>query len=307
MRKFALGAVGLVVMAGCATPPAPVYDPVLPFDGAGVSSLTIMADPMPERAVGLDVPTDYSTLGTNAMNQAMYAVPGASPAAAGAGAAIGILIVAAIDAGIDSARNGRINSFLETRGIDPRAVFAEALRSELNSQGYTVTLGDQPRSTPRALFKPDQAQAVSTDASVDVFIHHYGFQIVPGRGWAPTVVAEVIAREAGTGRVLMRDTVVQGMPGQYFAFAPAFALLNGDALIVPYDPMFVFADIDEAVDTRADDGARAIESSLRQVAAGVAQLIRRNAAVSAGTEIPAITDAPASPETTNAAPQTIQE
>jgi hypothetical protein len=279
MKRVLSGLVGIASLAACATPPPPpVYNPVLPYEGAGVSSLTIMADPVPERAVGLDIPTDYSALTNNAINQAMYAVPGASPAAAGAGGLIGVLIVAAIEASIDAARNNQINSFLEARGIDPRAVFAEALRSELTAQGYTVALGDQPRPAPRALFAPEQARAVNTDASVD------GLQIVPGRGWAPTVVAEVVVREAGTGRVLMRDSVVQGMPEAIYVAAPYyFSPLNGDALIVPYDPMFVFADVNAAVGTRGDDGARAMEASLRQVAVAVARLIRRHAAASPET------------------------
>lgn len=303
MKKIALGVIGVVALAGCATEPAPVYNPVLPYDGAAVSSLTVMADPAPERAVGLDIPTDYSALSTTAMNQAMYAVPGISPAAAGAGGLIGVLIVAAVDASVDAARNSRINGFLEQRGIDARVVFSEALQANLAAEGYSVTVGDQPR-TGRALFASTQAQAVSTDASIDVLIRYYGLQIVPGRGWAPTAVADVVVREAGTGRILVRDTVVQGMPSPGFAsvMSPAY----GDAVIVPYDPLLVFESVDDMVDTRPDDGARAMETTLRQVAAGVAMLVRNNARTAAEASAE-LTVANAAPSATLSEPIQIEQ
>jgi hypothetical protein len=248
-------------LAGCATPA--VYNPVIPYDqSAQISGFAIAGDAVPEKAVGLDAPMDYSAL-NNAMNAQMYSNPAISPGAAAAGGLIAGLIIAGIDAAVDSARNGRINGFLSAQGFDARAVFYEALRAELSKNGYTL-----------AVVEPGAAPPAGAPR-LTVAISHYGWAIT-GQGWAPTVSAAVQVTSAD-GRVLLSDTVALGAPPMFVAQAAVYDPLGGNVVILPYDPAYVVKDVDAIVQGDPARSIAGLRFALGSTAAGVARLVRTSA------------------------------
>lgn len=252
-----------LVLGACATA-KPVYNPVMPFDAesAKVSAFSVASDVVPEKAVGLDTPVDYGQINTIAMNQ-MYANPAISPAAGAAGGLIAGLIIAGIDAAVDSARNAKINEFLVAQGFDAKAVFFDALKSELGEDGYTLVMADAKAAAPAA-----------PGTKLEIKLDHYGYQISM-KGWAPTASASVSIIAADGKTVLLRDFVALGSPPVYVpTSAPGLGALGGDAVILPYDPAYLFKDVDAIVKGDPKEGVAAEKFALRSIARGVARLVR---------------------------------
>jgi hypothetical protein len=255
---------GAACLTACATS-APVYDPVIPFESAsaGVTAFTVPGDSVPEKAVGLDVPTDYSYISSTAMNQAMYAVPGASVGAAAAGGFLAVLIIAAVDAGIDADRNGKINKFLDAQHFDAESIFYSALKSELEKGGYVMAVVDGATAAP------------GKGAVLDVDITHYGYQI-DGVSWIPTVFANVTVKDEN-GKLLLKDAVALGGPAaQFMPAAVEISPLGGDSVILPYNPRYIFKDVDSIVTGDPAVSVGALKFALESAAVGVARLVGTN-------------------------------
>lgn len=263
MKKLCLCVASAALLSACGTVP-PNYNPVLPYDASAsnITSFDASGMDMPERATGLDVPIDYGALSNNAMNQAMYATPGASPGAAAAGGLIGVLVVAAIDAGIDANRNSRIRDLLEEHDFEPREVFTEALTQALAARGYAVSFDTASTSS-----------GAGNTGTLEIEIGHYGYQI-NAMAWTPNFISSVTVRDAN-GDILMRDNVMYGKPSMSAFYNPNIPVppVRGDAVVVPYDPSYVFRNVDEFVQDDPERGVAGLRDALTRSAETIADLL----------------------------------
>ena len=199
MYRKLIAAGAMTGLAACATP-APNYNPVLPYDPATspVGELMVFEDTLPERALAWDAPVDTSSVAYQT------APPGVSPGAHAAGGLIAVLVIAAVDASIDANRNGRLNEFLEDSGFDAEGVFNAALTQELESAGFSLSRNDRAREDGEVFA---QAGEGSADAVIDVEVVNYGLSMTGMNSWTPMVTANVTVTAAGTGEVLVDDTL----------------------------------------------------------------------------------------------------
>lgn len=254
--KYVVLAAAAAVLAGCATPP--VYDPVLPYepDQHAVSHVEYYADSLPDTAVGLDVPINYSAM-SNAINSAQYSTPYASPGTAAAGGMIAILVIAAVDASIDANRNSRIDDMLVEQGLDAEAFFNSALVAELEEDGLRVSYNTAERDRGGEI----SGAGNSADAVLNIEITHYGFEL---QGvWQPMVIANIELVATRSGEVLLSDQIRYGV-GNW----------NADIAIAPADHRYLFASVDAIVEDQPERARAAIEFALLQTARRAAQLLR---------------------------------
>lgn len=271
--RFAQVMLAGCALAGCATS-KPYYDPVIPFDGQDVSAIRVQADGVPEKALALDQPINYSGISASAMNTYNPAV---SAGAAAAGGIIAMLIIAGIDASVDGARNEKINKFLAEHKFDAKKVFHDALSAELGKAGYAVEgLGANAAAPSQALI-------------MDIDLVYYGYSIV-GPEWAPTVAATVMVKSADGATTLLDDALMMGAPPGYAAAAAAMPLygVGGDTIILPYNPAHVLANEDAITLGDPAVSLAGLRFSLESVAKGVASLVRKEAPA---TPAPAVTPA----------------
>ncbi len=274
MRFVFTGAAAAVLLTACATQ-STHYDPILPFSGSAESlnTISIPSGAMPEKAHGLDTPTDYNQISNTAMNQAM-ANPGISPGAGAAGGVIAMLVIAAIDASVDANRNKKINNYLEAQGVDAQAIFQTALEESLLAHGYLPSAIEAERDKQR-VFDHASISEDENDATLVITLNHYGYRI-SGQGWIPSAMASVELRSNADGNLLLKDSI--GIASITKPFVPAnapqlFSSTGGDIVLLPTDTRYIFKNPNEIVTEDSALGAEALQDVLARLATGITQML----------------------------------
>ncbi|MBT3358940.1 MAG: hypothetical protein HN403_04855 [Rhodospirillales bacterium] len=229
----------LMVVSGCATPPA------IPFDRASagdIKTIGILAPAFPER------PTAF--------------------VAASPGQSFG-LIGALIDAGIQANQEKRLNAALDSQQFVADPVFTDSLAEAAKAQGYAVTPIHVDRvKKDRFLEQYPPIDETKVDAYLDVIFVNYGYMAAgmadssPFRPWI-TMRCQLV--RASDSTVLMQDAVNYNPLGRVGQ--------NGTTVTLSPDPTFAFSNM-ETLESSPARAAEGLQVALGKVAAAVGTLLR---------------------------------
>jgi hypothetical protein len=239
-----------------------------------LSRVVLIDAGLPERATGMDAPTDMSGIDTNV--RSMVNSGQASPMAGAAGGLIAGLLIAAVDAGVDSNRNGKIEKMLAARSFDGRAIFETAFESAL-TEGRLETSKKSVARAKGYFAKVTPEPDAPHDAFVDVLIHQYGFAI-DGATWYPSVSLQVKVNDVQSGDLLMNESLVYGRPG----LRPPFQnLQTGERkatpgplmIVIPYALNQGFSSVDAYTEEDPERAVAALTEALQTTAKAAARLV----------------------------------
>ncbi|WP_133254921.1 hypothetical protein [Phenylobacterium hankyongense] len=209
-----------------------------PYDraSAGVHSIAVVADSVPDKASAYEVASVGSNFG---------------------------LIGALVDAGIQSSRTNAVNEALAGSGFEAESRVEQRLVSRLTAEGYTVQkLANGPHNAKRE-FLVTYPGAAGADAYLDLTVVNFGYLSAgAGQPFRPTVFANVrLVSARDTKKVLMENRIVYN----------AMGAAQGVITLTP-DPQYAFKNRAALLEDPKRLAA-GIEGALNQVADTVAQLL----------------------------------
>lgn len=177
------------------------------------------------------------------------------------------LIGALVDVSLQDARNRKVWAMLESRGVDPKDKFVDAIQASLKAQGYDAKLVAVPRKEGEVLKTYPTPAESGADAYLDINVVNYGY-VAAGIGkstpYRPFVYLNCKLVRASDSAVLMQDAIF---------YDPVAPFGQGKNVSLSPDPAYTFIDFD-AMEAKPDQVVSGIDASMHTTTDALGRLLR---------------------------------